>query len=297
MLYTKPVPIDLFSSVDGFVHGARVSHLLRVPFSPQTLKERVLRKSKGRDGSWSAIMALYIETRDMADRLNYVVGEANWDIKIKLEDMGDRIAAVADLRVGDVVRSGEGEEPKLIAKKDYIDNPDYDQNDRQSKKRIAVESIGYNDLGVTKAGPQACKRAGVWFGIAEYLYKFPEDIVKPCNDWGKFAPGIDFKSLPDFAIPPSGQLMILQELAALFRRTMPRSLAHLSEVPEDVEFLGEKLKAYWGVESLKSSTGMTEEDHFRLAGCIARITDHINFHCPTGDPEEELNKLLASPLK
>jgi hypothetical protein len=269
-----------------------------VPFSPQTLKERVLRKFKKRDGSWGAVMAHYIETRDMADRLNYVVGDPNWDISMQVVDFGDRIGVVANLRIGGVVKTGEGEERKLSPRKEYVDNPNYDpqapRTDPRGQKRIPVEKIDYNELGVTKAGPQACKRAGVWFGIAEYLYKFPEDIVKECDQYGKFEGGIDFKTLPAIAIPPSGQLMILQELAALFRRPMPDSLADLTNRPEDVEFLGEKLREYWGIESLKSSTGLTEEDHFRLAGCIARLTDRINHDNPFAEPDDAIRRVAAS---
>ena len=112
MLITKPIPINVFTTGDmeEFILGPRVESLLRVPFGINALKKRVMRVTRDKK---RAEMAYYIDLRDMADRLNQVVGQNNWNLTFPhVIDAGDRIVMTARLQIGKTHREAESEELK-----------------------------------------------------------------------------------------------------------------------------------------------------------------------------------------
>lgn len=267
---TYPIPVHFLTQPSNFVYGPRVEALLRTPFSTAVLKKRVMRKAK--DGG-RAEAAYFIDLRDMGQRINWVVGACNWEMDIELFDLGDRVGAVSTITIAGNPKRGESEAPKIAARWD-----------RGTKAMVDK----YNELAVRDAGPNATKRAAVMHGIGEYLYRFKEvNTWEEIDQYGNFKNSdIDIKKLPHWAIPPAGPALVLQELGLLFNIDVPSDLSQLTD--EDSKTLGENLKTYWGVSTLKSEAGFTEEDYFRLAGCMARINDYLSVN------GGELNELLET---
>lgn len=310
MLTTKPIPLNLFSSKENydfrFVFGPRVQALLQEPFGPSALKKRVMRKVRG---GKRAEVAYYIDLRDMAARLDEVVGPQNWSLDFPtVLDAGDRIVMVARMQIGDSYKEGESEELKVqmrwgdVTKKikrqwkegevvitEESEEPILDPRDPQGQKFLQKPNTPEaKELVALRAGPNAAKRAAVLFGLGAYLYRFKEvNTYEDLNERGFLKnEDVDWKALPDWAKPQSGATMVLRELANL----LGIPFTALNELDkEQQKALQGALKQYWGLESVK---GFGQDDLLRLAGCIARCADWLAVN-----PQSSLESLAGMGAK
>lgn len=264
MLKTSPIPLSYLTDSEQFVYGFRVQELLGLQFPASELSKRILRKSQdGKNGE----AAFYIDIRDVALRLNRVVGPSNWDLPAPIvTDAGDRVVVTYSLKIGKVLRSSEAEALKLTDKKKYKGKDDQGRNTYETVKDS-------DDLVVLSAGPQAFKRAAALHGIGTYLYKFKEvNTWESLNDRGFFVnPDVDITKLPSWAIPLPGPRLVVRELAHLFGIEVPEG-----SIPKEVsDELSKNLDHFWGIKSLKDAK-LTDDEYLRLAACIARISDFVD---------------------
>lgn len=254
MITTYPKSIGHLTSPSGFVYGERIRSLLLMPFDPFLLKKRVLRKKK--DGT-KAEMAYYIDLRDMAERLDLIVGPRNWSQHLKFIDAGDRIVAISELLIGGVMRAGESEELKQSQRLNY-----------QTKEL----EYKLNELAALRAGPNATKRAAVLHGLGAYLYKF-----KDINTWEEIDsygqpknPNIDINKLPDWAVPEAPATLVLKEMLIHLEQYTNGSLHDLPK--DDINRALEEINNLFGIqaEHLKK---LEHNDAIAVASVIARMTD------------------------
>lgn len=298
MLNTKPIPLYLLSSRENydyrFVFGPRVQALLQEPFGPSALKKRIMRKVKN---NTRAEVAYYIDLRDMAARLDEVVGPTNWSLEFPtVLDAGDRIVMVAAMRIGDSEKQGESEELKVqmrwgdVTKKttrqwkentpngevivtEVSEEPIMDPRDPLGKKFLkAPNTPEPKELVALRAGPNAAKRAAVLYGLGAYLYRFKEvNTYEGLNERGFLQnENVNWDNIPDFARPTPPSVLVLRELGNLLGIVVPANLKELDK--GDAQKLQEALTKYWGLESVRDLTG---PQAFQLAGNMARISDFM----------------------
>lgn len=121
---------------------------LSAPFEPKDLEWRVQRDGKGRDGKPWAMVVCYIDNRAIMNRLDAVVGPANWRNEFKPWEVGGKHGVLCgiSIRVLDLL-DGDA----WVTKWDGADPTD-------------IEPIkgGLSD---------SMKRAAVQWGIGRYLYE------------------------------------------------------------------------------------------------------------------------------
>lgn len=283
MLRTHPIPLSFLTHPSNFVYGARVQGLLKLPFSPNVLKKRVMRTSRKGDKGEAAY---YVDMRDVADRCDAVVGPENWDVQFPIiSSAGMRVMVVANFRIGRVIKAGESEEMfnyrvrvpviETVETNDEDGNKiRYQRERKEDGKTVLIEGEKPNELAVLRAGPNASKRAAVLHGIGAYLYNFKDiNTWERINEYRQFVnPEVDIKDLPDFAIPPSGPVTVLRELGYLFNIDIPNNIKDLDK--DIAKRLSVYLNDYWGMDSLKDQD-ITEREYYQLAGCIARCSDYL----------------------
>ena len=254
MIKTNPIPLGALTQAAEFVYGPRVQQLLARPFGVDVLKKRLGRKSKDKS---KGEFFYYIDLRDVACRLDAVVGPANWELgELDVRDCGDRVSVVSRLRVGNVWRCGESEAQKI--------GKDWSGNEKAQ------------ELVVQAAGPNATKRAAVLHGVGAYLYGFKDvNTWEPINDYGKPTAGdsVEASQLPPWAVPISAPMLVSREIAYMFGLDESTLESGMDDAAKSL--VASKLAEYWGISSFK---GMTVNDGFRLAGCIARINDYLDAH-------------------
>lgn len=164
------------NSVDENLTDRQAQMLFDLPFDPKTLSFRALRTAQ--NGA-SCLPAVYVDARDVMDRLNYVVGVGNWETEYKTIFEKD----VVECRLTVQYPSG-----KRVTRCDVGDLSD--QKEPGNKAKAA-----YSD---------ALKRAAVQFGIGSYFYGLKMDWVD-YNDAKKIIPEESVKkllrSLPEWAKP------------------------------------------------------------------------------------------------
>jgi len=138
--------------------------LLEKPFDPPTVKWR-LGSTFQRDGQLRGLALAYIDARHVMDRLDEVVGPANWQSAIAETPVG-RVLCTLSLRI-------DGE---WIAK-----------TDGAGATQVEGDKGGISD---------ALKRAAVQWGIGRYLYAMGDTYVR-VEERGKtkFIPKDEFKRL------------------------------------------------------------------------------------------------------
>lgn len=251
MIRTKPFSAGYLPE-GGLVIGNRILGLLEEPFDPSVLKKRVLRTTKDKSKGEAAY---YIDTRDLARRLDLVVGSTGWENDFQIQDLGDRVSVIADLTIGGIRRSGEAEELKIVERWDSASNGFKEKT---------------NELVVFKAGPSALKRAAVHFGVGAYLYNFKDvNTWEPIDQWRNFSsPQIDRSKLPKWAVPRPGPTLVVHEIA--YRLFLPeKALDQYSE--EEMTAIKDELQSCFGLTTLHNFED--PDDYMRLAGCLARISD------------------------
>lgn len=139
---------------------------LTKPFPESKLEWRVLRSGTNSKGPW-AIVAPYIQSRAIFDRLDEVVGPESWQIKHEATDRG--VITTISLYTGlDWVHKSDG--------------------------------AGYTDIESFKGGvSDGVKRAAVCWGIGRYLYDLPTPMWANIDANGKYtgkADGSMFKWNP-----------------------------------------------------------------------------------------------------
>lgn len=127
---------------------------LTKPFPESRLEWRVLRAGKNAKGLW-AIVAPYIQSRAIFDRLDEVVGPDNWQISHSPSDKG--VITTISLYNGiDWVKKSDG--------------------------------AGYTDIESFKGGiSDGVKRAAVCWGIGRYLYDLPTPMFANITSDGKYS--------------------------------------------------------------------------------------------------------------
>lgn len=255
MLYTRPIPIDAVNDNDKkFIFGSRCKYLLSLPFDNEVLKKRVLRKKK--DGT-KGEAAYYIDLRDLVERLDLVVGWNNWSNHQEIIDSHDRVIVKSMIHIGTTTRTGESEDLKTYKR--------WNKDDKKFEEAT-------NEIAVLKCGPNATKRAAALFGVGAYLYNFANvNTWEEINDWGQLKnPNIDIQSLPSWAIPPSGKLVLLNEMAANQKEPLGAKFQ---------DFDPELVKKYIAIIENKFSitkeqlANLSNKDLLQLSGVIARFTD------------------------
>ena len=245
MIKTTPIALSYTPTPWGAA-GTRIQGLLAEPFPINVLKKRVLRKNREKTKGEAAY---YIDTRDLAHRLDLILGSSGWSNSFKIHDCGDRIGVTAELVIGTIMRQGESEELKQAMRCDY---------DAKEKR------LNTNDLVIQKAGPAALKRAAVHFGLGAYLYSFKDVITwEEIDQYGGFKnPAINFDRLPAWACPRTGPALVIHELA--YYLGLPQHNNPMDYSDEERLSLQHLLEKYWGVKSLQEFAD--ENDYFRLAG-------------------------------
>jgi hypothetical protein len=156
---------------------------LSAPFSALDIEWRVDRSGVKDGRAWGVVLA-YITNRAIQDRLDEVVGPANWKNEYKEGPSGGVLCGLS-IRV-------DGE---WVTKWDGAENSDF-------------ESVKGGLSG-------SMKRAGVQWGLGRYLYKLPETFVWHTPDGinkdfvkdkkNKEAPGVELRwnppALPAWALP------------------------------------------------------------------------------------------------
>lgn len=256
MIKTKPFSLNFLQDVHG-LWGARMCHVASQPFDVTELQKRILQKT--RDGK-KAKPAFYIDPRTLDHRLNLMFG-GTWSVGFSIEPTDQLLAVRATLNINGIIREDVSSEPNQIEKSDWKDG-----------QKTNVRMVA-NEMATTSAQAAAYKRAAVKFGISAYLYDF-----KDVNIWlevdpkwkSQFKnPDIKMDDLPAFAKPTPGPTIVMEELTYLCDT-------------DDKEVLKDTLKKYWGLDSLQ---GLSRDDSFMLAICIARVSDFLGF---TGKTIEQL---------
>lgn len=250
------LPPKVFENKVKMQLGAHIQYMLSMPFAISSLKKRVMNKS--RDGK-SANVAYYIDLRDMAERLDLVVGPSQWSLNVKLIDLGDRIGAVSELFIYDQFRTGESEESK-----------------ESEKWANGAKSMSYNDLAVLRAGPNATKRAAALFGIGSYLYQFKdENTWEPLKEGTSFLanPNIDVSKLPSWAVPINPKLLLFQMAGRCLKDPIYIQNKGVDDntKKEILSFIKETLN----IDTTHLST-LNDNDLYELAAHFARRLDFQN---------------------
>jgi len=154
---------------------------LRVPFAAEDIEWRVQKSGMKDDRPWAMVLA-YVNNRAIMDRLDYVVGAANWCNRFAPGPDGGIVCGIS-IRIGD----------EWVTKWDGADN-------------TVVEAVKGGLSG-------AMKRAAVQWGIGRYLYRLSA-MWANFNDNGKNRDGIkasnsdqkryfkwDGPALPEWAMP------------------------------------------------------------------------------------------------
>jgi hypothetical protein len=215
--------------------GPRIQVVSGQTFTVDELQKRVLMTTKDKK---KGKPAFYVDPRTLDHRLNLCFGGA-WNIYFKMDQTGDIMIAHATLIINGIVREDISSE---IWKKgaNKADN-----------------------MSTTKASAAAYKRAAVKFGITSYMYEFKNEIIwypiDPNYDKAFKDPNIKLSDLPAFARPVPGPQFVLDELIYLCDT-------------DDPEVLKKTLSKYWGLDSVKD---LDRDDCFRLAACIARVSDFL----------------------
>jgi hypothetical protein len=181
---------------------------LSEPFKPEEVKWRV--------GANSMIMA-YIDARQVAERLNYVVGAENWndiyepiqfqdtqtrdvtDLKKVREDIEARGLKLSDVfwtsRTGDVT----GLKNKSYARFEYADIIYGGIRCSLSVFNVTKQDVGTTSMAEQMKGAHsdALKRAAVKFGIGSYLY----DLKNLKGGYVDRAVVVEPPELPEWALP------------------------------------------------------------------------------------------------
>jgi len=243
MIQTSPFPFTFLQDLPG-LWGPRTYTVASQQFDVTELQKRILQKTK--DGT-KAKPAFYIDPRTLDHRLNLMFGGA-WSIGFSI-DMGDKLlVARATLNINGIVREDVSSEPLMNIRKDY-------------KTGEVTETV--NEMATTAAQAAAYKRAAVKFGISAYLYDFKDEVIWLEVDpkWkSQFKdPSIKLADLPEFARPMPGPQIVMNELVYLCGTDDPVQLK-------------ETLQTYWGLDTVRN---LDRDDSFRLAACIARVTDFL----------------------
>jgi len=256
MIKTTPFPTVFLQDTGGLL-GPRVLTVAAQQFDVNELQKRILQKTK--DGS-KAKPAFYIDPRTLDHRLNLMFG-GTWGVVFGIDQGEKLLVARASLDINGVIREDVSSELIMAEKYDY-----------DTKKKVPC----VNELATTAAQAKAYKRAAVKFGIAAYLYDFKDEIIwLPIDNYGFKDKDIKLKDLPQFARPTPGPQIVMEELIYLCGC-------------DDPSVLKDTLLKYWGVDTLKD---LNRDDSFRLAACMARVSDYISF---TGKTIEQLAKDRAA---
>ncbi len=267
MLQTNPTPLDFLTTPGKFQLGARVMAMLAEPFPLRGDDDRIVLQKKIQNMSGKkdkANISYYITIRDLHGRLNDVVGPLNWRQGIdSIVTEGINVFIAASMSIADNVHMSTGEG--------------------------CTEKWGKpHENALTTAESQAVKRAAVPFGIGAYLYRLSE--VNTWNSALKEVGNAKYlqydtinvkddpidRRLPDWMFPAKGPTLVMRELGFLLGVNVPVNLRDLDKA--DAKTMKDLLKKSFGVESLTSSSGLGWEDYFKLAACIARITDYCTAH-------------------
>jgi hypothetical protein len=325
MIVTRPIPLSFLTNPSYFTLGRRVQKLLREPFDKEVLHKRIMRTTRDKS---RGVAAYYIDSRGLDERLDWVVGLNNWEIYLEAMDMGDRIAAKCALTIGGITKEDVHEEIKDQTRWDTVldikniehteswkddDDKEYSRVEKWTEttkvmdptdatgQRVLSADQGRRvpkDIVLLRCGPNAYKRAAVHFGAGAYLYNFRDaERWEDLTDWGrKFKqPDIIMANLPAWAQPTPGWAMVLEELAYLCGLELPEGGAKAYTADDsDASELMALLDHFWGIDTLKEGLGRC--DYFELAGCIARMSDHMDHRLMHTrgdlDPINKINSLL-----
>lgn len=134
---------------------------LKAPFPASDIEWRIGRAGKNTKGVWATCLA-YLTNRAIMDRLDAVVGPANWRNEYR-DAPGGGILCGLSIRCGD----------EWVTKWDGAE---------------------HTDMEAVKGGLSgAMKRAGVQWGIGRYLYKLEEGFADVTSERG---PGSRYARLP-----------------------------------------------------------------------------------------------------
>ena len=149
-----------------------------------------------------ALAVAYIDARDVAQRLDDVVGPLNWQVDHK--QVGDQIVTGLAIR--------DPETGAFICKWDtgFVGGADSESEDTQMKARKGTISDGL-------------KRAAVLWGIGRYLYRLPKVWVDFDEQHKKLA---QIPTLPEWALPESERKPVTTKA-----RQAAQRLAQASEPP------------------------------------------------------------------
>ncbi len=134
---------------------------LKKPFPASKIKWRVGRKTKDK---LKAIPFAYIVARDVMDRLDEVCGIDSWQAEYPFPGC---------CRIGVRVSLDNGSLQEWVWKTNGVGNVHYGLNDTPETKEMKDKGQ-YSD---------AFKRAGVLWGIADYLYDLP-NVWLPVGQYG-----------------------------------------------------------------------------------------------------------------
>lgn len=253
MIRTTPFPITFLQDCRG-LWGPRIQKVASQQFDVHELQKRILQKTK--DGS-KAKPAFYIDPRTLDNRLNLMFG-GGWAVSFDITPTDHLLVVRATLNINGIVREDVSSEPVLTAKKDW------------NTKKVTMVT---NEMATTAAQAAAYKRAAVKFGISAYLYDFKDEIIwLPVDPKFKSQfkdPSIKLTDLPEFARPNPGPQIVMSELVYLCGT-------------DDAETLKSTLQKFWGLDTVRN---LDRDDSFRLAACIARVSDFMAF---TGKSLEQL---------
>lgn len=131
---------------------------LKKPFPEQNVEWRAIRSGSNSRGPW-VIIAPYIQSRAIMERLDEVCGPENWQMKHEVAATG--VITSIGIKIGD----------EWVWKSD---------------------GAGFTDVEAFKGGiSDAIKRAGVPWGIGRYLYDLATPIFAKIEKDGKYTAKID----------------------------------------------------------------------------------------------------------
>lgn len=231
--------------------GPRIQGVASQQFTVDELQKRILTTTKDKK---KGKPAFYVDPRTLDHRMNLMFGGA-WGVAFQVSSEGKIMITRATLSINGIVREDV------------------------SSEVLCYKSGDPDNMSTTKSSASAYKRAAVKFGISAYMYRFKEKII-----WYEIDPKWDkqFKDqkiklsdLPQWARPTPGPQFVMDELIYLCGC-------------DDPAVLKNTLLTYWGLESVKD---LDRDDSFRLAACMARVTDFLAL---TGKTIEQLAEEWSS---
>lgn len=221
---------------------------IREPFPEDKLEWRVLRSGVKNGKPW-AIVAPFIQSRAIMDRLDDVVGPENWSNEHRHE--GEAYICEISLKLDEWISKSDG--------------------------------AGATDIESVKGGiSDAFKRAAVLWGIGRYLYDLPTPMFAVVDDHGRYQgvakdqsgsqtrfnwnpPAISSQSRSKAPVSPSGGEVVSNVNSGGKGQETASAMRSVDEVKSEILML------------LKNATddGYYPEDEFiKLMGMVARITDY-----------------------